>query len=141
MTVWDHDEHGTVAEVSEDECWEFLRRRPFGRLAYHLAGEVSIAPINVVVDGSRLVFRTGEGSKLLGMHMSDDVAYETDEVSGDVATSVVVRGRPRVLSGEEEERAESLPLAPWSPTWKSTFVEVQVGEITGRRFRLPPTAG
>lgn len=140
-TVWDHDEHGAVSELDEAESWEFLRRRPFGRLAYHLAGEVNIVPINAVVDGTRLVFRTSEGSKLLGIHMSGDVAYEADEVVDGDATSVVARGRPRVLSNQEEEQAEKLALAPWAPSWKGTFVEIQVTEITGRRFAMPGATG
>lgn len=139
-TVWEHDEHGGVAELTAQESWDLLRRRPFGRLAYHLAGEVNIVPINAVVDGDRLVFRTAEGSKLLGMHMSNDVAYEADEVTERTATSVVARGRPRVLSGPDEERAGAFDIPAWAPGWKGTYIEIQVTEITGRRFPLPEAA-
>lgn len=139
-TVWDHEgSDEVVTELSEDECWDLLRAAEVGRLAYVLAGEVDIVPINAVVDGRRLVFRTGEGNKLLGIHMSSEVAFETDDVSDGVASSVVARGQAAVLSGPEEDRAESLPLAPWSPTWKGTFVAIEVTRLTGRRFRLPPS--
>jgi nitroimidazol reductase NimA-like FMN-containing flavoprotein (pyridoxamine 5'-phosphate oxidase superfamily) len=138
-TVWDHEAEHNVAELSTDECWQLLRDSQYGRLGYHLAGEVNIVPINAVVDGERLVFRTGEGSKLLGIHMSEDVVYEVDAVDGGTATSVVARGRARVLSGTEEELADALHLTPWSPTWKSTFVEIEVTGVTGRRFRIRRT--
>ena len=62
----------TVRELSEEETWEMLRRHELGRLAYHLADEVHIVPVNYAVDtAGRLVLRTGEGSKLLGMAMDD----------------------------------------------------------------------
>lgn len=135
--VWEHEEADRpVTELTAEESWDLLGRAPFGRLGYHLGGEVDIAPINAVVDGERLVFRTSEGNKLLGIHMSDDVVYEVDEIVDGVASSVVARGRARVLSGTEEEQAESLPLAPMVPTWKGTFVAIEVTSVTGRRFRL-----
>lgn len=139
--VWEHEEpERPVSELTQDECWDLLSRAPFGRLGYHLGGEVDIAPVNAVVDGDRLVFRTAEGNKLLGIHMSDDVVFEVDEIVDEVASSVVARGRARVLSGADEEQAESLPLAPWAPTWKGTFVAIEVTGVTGRRFRLHRTA-
>lgn len=135
--VWEHEEpEKPVTVLTDDECWDLLRRAPFGRLGYHLGGEVDIVPVNAVVDGERLVFRTAEGNKLLGIHMSDDVVFEVDEIVGDTGMSVVARGRARVLSGSEEEAAEALPLAPWVGTWKSTFVAIEVTQLTGRRFRL-----
>jgi nitroimidazol reductase NimA-like FMN-containing flavoprotein (pyridoxamine 5'-phosphate oxidase superfamily) len=135
--IWEQDERDQPAtELSEQECWELLRRARFGRLGYLLAGAVNIVPINAVVDGDRLVFRTAEGSKLLGIHMSDDVVFEVDETDAGEAVSVVARGRARVLSGAEEEQAGALPLRPMAPSWKGTFVQIQVSEVTGRRFQL-----
>ena len=65
-----------VRKLDRDACWEFLRGHEFGRLAFHLAGEVHITPINYAVDGQTLLFRTSEGNKLLGVVMNDDVAFE-----------------------------------------------------------------
>lgn len=137
MTVWDHESgQDAVTELSAEECWELLRRSMFGRLAYRLGEDVNIVPINAVVDGDRLVFRTAEGSKLLGLHMSDAVAFEVDEVGDSTVSSVVVRGRARVLAGAEEEQADELDLTPWSTTWKGTYVAIEVSKISGRRFEL-----
>lgn len=136
-TIWEHESSDDlVSELTEDECWSLLRRSDVGRLGYLLGGEVDIVPVNAVVDGASLVFRTAEGSKLLGMHLGRDVVFEVDDRTDDVATSAVARGQARILSGSEEERAESLPLASWSPTWKGTFVAIDVATVTGRRFRL-----
>ncbi|EWT02324.1 pyridoxamine 5'-phosphate oxidase [Intrasporangium oryzae NRRL B-24470] len=118
------------------ECWEFLRDREFGRLAFHLVGEVHITPINYAVDRERILFLTSEGNKLLGVTMNEDVAFEVDEVGEDTAVSVVARGRARHLEGQERYIVESLPLRPWVDYPKYQVVAITVTEITGRRFDL-----
>lgn len=125
-----------VQELSDLECWEELRRHEFGRLAFHLVGEVHIAPINYATNGELLYFRTSEGSKLLGMTMNHDVAFEIDEYDEHRAMSVVVRGTARVLEGHEVDVTEQLPLRPWVPSSKHVFVEVTPLEMSGRRFHL-----
>ena len=136
-TFWDQAaEPDRTAELTEQECWDFLRERSFGRLAYRMADEVNIVPINAAVDGSRLLFRTAEGSKLLGIHMSEKVAFEADEVGDAMAVSVVAKGPTLVLEADEGRRAETLLPRPWAPGWKGTFVAIEVSEITGRRFQL-----
>ncbi|RYB88399.1 pyridoxamine 5'-phosphate oxidase family protein [Nocardioides glacieisoli] len=131
-----------ITRMSHEQCWEFLRRHELGRMAYHLADEVHIVPINYAVDHDpvsgdhSLLFRTAEGSKLLGVVMNADVAFEVDEVDGEHATSVVLRGRGRRLEEDEEHRAENVPLHPWVATPKWNVVEIEVTEISGRAFDL-----
>ena len=128
----------TVTELPEEECWELLRKQEFGRLAFHLVGEVHIVPINYVVDARRLFFRSAEGSKLLGITMNEDVAFEIDEIDEEAARSVVLRGRARQLKGHEADRAEQLPLRPWVPGAKHNMISIEPTEVTGRVFRLDP---
>ena len=68
--------------------------------------------------------------------MNADVAFEVDEVDGEHATSVVLRGRGRRLEEDEEHRAENVPLHPWVATPKWNVVEIEVTEISGRAFDL-----
>ena len=126
----------TVTELPEEECWKLLCKQEFGRLAFHLVGEVHIVPINYVVDARRLFFRTAEGSKLLGITMNMDVAFEVDEIDEKAARSVVLRGRARQLRADEADRAEQLPLRPWVPGAKDNMVSIEPTEVTGRVFRL-----
>ena len=127
--------------MTDEECWEFLSRREFGRLAFHLAEEVHIVPVNYAVDtageGRTLLFRTAPGSKLLGVVMNADVAFETDEYDAQHASSVIIRGRTRVLGEDEAHRADNVPLRPWvEPDAKYEVVEVAPTAISGRRFDL-----
>lgn len=130
-------EHSPVTMLDDETCWTMLHDQEFGRLAFHLADEVHLVPINYAVDAQRrLVFRTSEGSKLLGLTMNADVAFEIDEYTEDRARSVVVRGRARQLEGDEEEETEQLPLRPWVNTAKFNVIAIEVDEITGRQFEL-----
>ncbi|MGB7819717.1 MAG: pyridoxamine 5'-phosphate oxidase family protein [Ornithinibacter sp.] len=130
-------EHSPVTALDEDECWAMLRDNEFGRLAFHLADEVHIVPINYAVDAdNHLVFRTAEGSKLLGLTMNADVAFEIDDFTDGTAQSVVVRGRAHKLEGPRARAAEQLPLRPWVPTAKFNVVQIEVDEVAGRSFDL-----
>jgi uncharacterized protein len=125
-----------IYELDHEECWEALRADEFGRLAYHLADEVNLVPLNYAVDGDTLLFRTAEGSKLLGVVMNPDVVFEIDSYGESTAQSVIVRGRARLLEEDEAHRADTTRLRPWLPTLKYNVVEIVPIEVTGRRFNL-----
>ncbi|MFN8192846.1 MAG: pyridoxamine 5'-phosphate oxidase family protein [Nocardioidaceae bacterium] len=129
-------EENPVHEMTTEECWDLIRTQEFGRMAFHLAEQVHITPINYAVDGESLLFRTAEGSKLLAVVMNPDIAFEIDDYSDDQAWSVIIRGTARQLDELEEHRAENVPLRPWVPTIKYNVVEITPTEISGRRFDL-----
>ena len=115
-----------------------LHDEEFGRLAFHLADEVHLVPINYAVDQfRRIVFRTAEGSKLLGLTMNADVAFEIDEFSEDEATQRR-RARPGPPAGGRTRRTRSTSCrcGPGSTARSSTSIAIEVDEITGRHFEL-----
>ena len=132
--------HDTITELPLEECWELLRAHAMGRLAFHLADQVGIAPINYVVDKDTLLFRTAETSKLAGVVSVPDIAFEIDGESGDTAWSVVVRGTANLLDERAAQRADDLALRPWVSFDKDYVVEITPTAVTGRRFRLDPHA-
>ncbi len=135
--MYDNDEAtGPSHVLHPEQSWDFLRAREFGRLAFHLVGEVHIAPINYAVDEHRIIFVTSEGSKLFGVTANHDVAFEVDEIVDDRATSVILRGRAHILDGEDAYIIERLPIRPWVATPKSIVVAIDVDEISGRSFDL-----
>lgn len=131
------DAHPTQV-LTEDECWARLAATEFGRMAYHLADEVHIAPVNYAVEGQTIVFRTAEGSKLLGVVMNEDVAFEVDRIEDDdeLAWSVIARGKAHLLEGDDARDAEHLRLRPWVASRKFNVVAIHVDEISGRLFHL-----
>ena len=125
-----------VTELTAEECWDLLEGEEFGRLAYRLVDEVHVVPINYVVDGRTLLFRTASGNKLLAAALHSDVAFEIDWHDDRAAWSVVARGTLRRLGEDEQHRLDQLPLQSWVSTRKYDVVEVDPDVVTGRRFVL-----
>jgi uncharacterized protein len=125
-----------VVRLSAEECWELLETEELGRLAYRLVDEVHIVPINFVVNGGSVLFRTSSGNKLLAAALQSDVALEIDWHDDLTAWSVVARGHLRQLDEDEEHRVESLPLQPWVPTLTYDVIELVPEVVTGRYFHL-----
>jgi nitroimidazol reductase NimA-like FMN-containing flavoprotein (pyridoxamine 5'-phosphate oxidase superfamily) len=134
MTSPSRDE--PVQRLGSDECWELLEGEEFGRLAYRLVDEVHIVPINYIVDGRSILFRTASGNKLLAAALHSDVALEIDWHDDTSAWSVVARGHLQQLEEDEEHRVDDLPLHPWVPTLKYDVVELVPETVTGRSFHL-----
>ena len=148
-----------VRKLDKSECWDFLGRSTFARLAYHLRGHTRIAPINYALDGQRIIFRTAEGSKFYALQVDDAVAFEIDAYDDDEAWSVVAQGRVAleidehdaatarsvVIQGHvseilqpEEIKDATVHLRPWVRTEKKHVLAIAVDKITGREFAITP---
>jgi nitroimidazol reductase NimA-like FMN-containing flavoprotein (pyridoxamine 5'-phosphate oxidase superfamily) len=126
-----------VTHLSEPESWALLRGRPVGRLATAVGNVPDVFPVNFVVDGGGIVFKTARGSKLLELLINNQVAFEVDSWTEDLGGwSVVCRGRARVLEDDERNHAASLDLKSWVQTIKTHFVRIDVEHIVGRAFRF-----
>lgn len=124
-----------VVALTEEQCWERLGAHELGRLVTSLAGVIDIFPVNYVVDGGEIVFRTAEGSKLFELTANDEVLFEVDDYTEADAWSVVLRGTARRLETDDEVlHADSLPLQPWIPTLKHNYVRIAPHQISGRSF-------
>ena len=130
------DDDDVITVLTAEQCWEVLRTEEFGRLAFRLVDEIHITPINYAVDGDVLLFRSAEGSKLLGVVMGSPVAFEVDQYDEEWARSIVIRGKTRLLDEHEEHRAENVPLRAWVPTLKYNVVEIIPEVVSGRQFHL-----
>ena len=130
------DLENPVEEMSIEECWAHLEDEEFGRLAYRLVDEVHIVPVNFVVDGRTLLFRTAAGNKLLAAALASEVAFEIDQRDEHSAWSVVVRGHLRRLEEDEQHRLDSLPEHSWIPMRRDEVVDLVPEVVTGRKFLL-----
>ena len=128
-----------MEELSAAECWRLLRTHEVGRLAVSITDHPDIFPINYVVDGDGIVFRTGAGTKLAAAVLGRSVAFEIDgydPIAGD-AWSVVAKGRARQIEHMIEYfDADTLPLFPWHAAPKPDIVRIEPLEVTGRRFHV-----
>ncbi len=132
-------ETGRMELLDEEQCWELLSGVEVGRLAIAAAGDVDIYPVNFVLDGRSVVFRTAEGTKLLEVVLAGRVAFEVDgyEPEHGRAWSVVIKGEARDLDRFDDiYKAQDLPLFPWNALPKERFVRVMPVRVTGRRFTV-----
>lgn len=130
---------GAVRSLSAEECWHRLSAETLGRIAVSAAGMVDIFPVNYVVDGEALLFRTAPGTKLLELAINDRVAFEVDGHDAREAWSIVVKGRAeRIEKQSEIDAAELLGLEAWIPTLKYRWVRIRPDELSGRSFERAP---
>ncbi|ALG84242.1 pyridoxamine 5'-phosphate oxidase family protein [Gordonia phthalatica] len=124
-----------VEVLSEEKSWKLLNGSVFGRLAMCIDGQPEIFPLNVFANDGTILFHTADGTKLRELLANDRAVFETDAFTSKHGWSIVAKGRARVLSDPAEiADAERSPLHTWVPTVKTTYVRIDVDEITGRRF-------
>ncbi|AZG44873.1 pyridoxamine 5'-phosphate oxidase family protein [Gordonia insulae] len=128
-----------VQVLTDDEAAELLATVTLGRIALSVNGQPDIYPVNYHAGDGRIVFRTGEGTKLAQIAVNENVAFEADDHDAVGGWSVVAKGTARVLvSTHDIAAADELSLRPWIPTIKYNYVEISVAEIAGRRFQFGP---
>lgn len=128
-----------IVVLSEDESWDRLESVALGRLVTTFAGEPEIFPVNYVVQGRTVLFRTAEGTKLFSAIASHTVVFEADDHNETEGWSVILRGRARLLKTDADiQEAERAHLLPWLATRKPHFVRVTPTEISGRHFNFGP---
>ena len=130
------DTNDPVEEMTLEECWENLEAGEFGRLGFRLVDEVHVVPMNYLVDGRTLLFRTTAGNKLLAAALHSEVAFEIDWYDDESAWSVMVRGRAHRLDDRELHRLDAVAELPWISTQKLEAIELDPVVVTGRRFLL-----
>lgn len=136
-------EEATADQLTSNQCWDYIRRAQFGRLAVIVDGQPEIFPVNFAVDHGSVVFRTAAGTKLSGALSGNTVAFEIDGYDDTLSSawSVVLKGTASLLTDNEDILAsEELPLFPWQTGSKNAFVRIDPEVTSGRRFIISNAA-
>lgn len=126
-------------QLSTEAALELMGTEQLGRVVVRRSDDMDIFPVNFVVDGGAIYFRTSEGNKLFSLSLNNDVLFEADYVDLDNhdAWSVIVKGTAEVLQDAAAiHHADSLDLTPWLPTLKYNYVKVTPNSVSGRKFHL-----
>lgn len=126
-----------LEHLTEDECWDLLARVPVGRIGVLVDSAPEVYPMNHVVDGRTIVFRTDPGNTLRGIDRSPSVCFEVDEVDATHRSgwSVLVKGRAsEVFDAGEVRRVTELGLDFWDLGDKAHWVRIEPRQVTGRRI-------
>lgn len=130
------DPQGLI-RLDEDDCWRFLSRYSIGRVSIVHFSTPMIFPVNYVLDGRTVVFRTAPGTKLATATLERSAAFEVDDAYPELETgaSVMATGHLEIVT-DREERAhlESLGLRAWATGDRDHFVRFVPNHISGRRI-------
>jgi len=126
--------------IERDECYRLLAEDEIGRLAVVDGGTPHVVPVNYVLDGDDVVFRTDAGTKL-DRAGHGRACFEIDGFDREHRTgwSVVVHGRLEEVTTFEfrlMERMQALDLRPWAGE-KSHWLRLVVERVAGRRLTGP----
>jgi hypothetical protein len=109
---------------------------PVGRVGFEADGEVVVLPVNHVVDGHGVAFRTAIGSKLSAAKDQSHVVFEADDYDAGrrAGWSVVVKGYAQAVYEDAEiEALNRLGLDSWAdqadrPYW----IRIRPESVSGR---------
>ncbi len=131
-------------ELDRRRCLELLGSVPVGRIGVSVRALPVILPVNFVMAGEDVVFRTIPGTKLDAAAAGAVVAFEVDSYArdGSWGWSVLIQGRcSEITDPREMEIVQALPLRAWAFRGgiAERFVRIETTFVSGRRFRRSPT--
>jgi nitroimidazol reductase NimA-like FMN-containing flavoprotein (pyridoxamine 5'-phosphate oxidase superfamily) len=128
------DETRGLVHLDASESWALLHRSGLGVLATAADGDPDLYPLNYLVDGSTLVFRTAPGSKLRALHRLPACAFAAVGRDAEDHWSVVMRGPVSEITDQAEiVRSGAWELVTWAPGDKNLFLRLTPTTVEGRR--------
>ncbi|KAB2810815.1 pyridoxamine 5'-phosphate oxidase family protein [Pimelobacter simplex] len=124
---------GRLVVLGEQECWDLLRSRPVGRIAWSGPHGVVVVPVNFAVDDGAVVLRTSPYSQLAREGTDREVGFEVDlvDVEAHSGWSVLVQGRCT-----RDRHASDAPT-PWVTGPRTLGLRIEARAVSGRRLSPP----
>jgi hypothetical protein len=137
MRETDHaDEYGKFIWLDRGESFRLLASVPVGRLIFTMNALPAVRLMNFVLIDQLILLRTAADSTLARKIHRAIAAFEADEL--DPATgsgwSVTVTGRATLITEPATiARYQTVPLVPWAPVTRDTFITITTELAEGRR--------
>lgn len=133
----DRDTIARIGRIDRDGCLALLAGEVVGRLGVIDGGRPLIFPVNYVLDGTDIVFRTDQGTKL-DAGLRSPVSFEVDQVDRVTSAgwSVLVTGRLEGVTPFDAatlERVRGLPVDSWADGPRRRWVRLVSDRFSGRR--------
>ncbi|WP_240135735.1 helix-turn-helix domain-containing protein [Streptomyces sp. MUM 178J] len=129
-----------LVDLDRDESWELLAGHGVGRIGVTTDEGPAIVPVNYVVAGGAIAFRTAPGA-VPSAAAGSEVAFEVDRIDDAQCQgwSVLVTGRAKPVTapdaiGRLEAAAQSLP---WAGGQRGLWLAIAPERVTGRRVINP----
>ncbi|GAA1860701.1 pyridoxamine 5'-phosphate oxidase family protein [Asanoa iriomotensis] len=131
-----------LAELSRAECLRLLGTRAVGRVVFTERALPAVHPVNYLLDGDEVVFRTGGGGKLAAATLRKLVAFQVDDVDNSSGAGWSVLGVGEAYEVLDPERVEALATR-MPPPWAESavgghIIAIPLGRLTGRRLGPVP---
>ncbi|UGQ11693.1 pyridoxamine 5'-phosphate oxidase family protein [Yinghuangia sp. ASG 101] len=129
----------TMVDMSDDECYARLAMRSVGRVSSATREEPFVLPVNYMVDGRDVVFRTSPDSSLA--EVAGSTAFEVDDLldSARLGWSVLLTGHAeRVTDADEMRRLAERAPEPWPGGDRPVWIRIRPDRVTGRRIAPHP---
>ncbi|MFJ8383965.1 helix-turn-helix domain-containing protein [Streptomyces sp. NPDC094438] len=128
----------TLVPLDETECRRLLSTHGVGRVATYNAEGPAVVPVNYVVAGSGMAFRTSDQGAL-AVATGTEVAFEVDHIDEAMRKgwSVLAVGRVEsVTEGAAARRLDDLARSlPWAGGQRSLWMTITPERIAGRRIQ------
>jgi nitroimidazol reductase NimA-like FMN-containing flavoprotein (pyridoxamine 5'-phosphate oxidase superfamily) len=115
-------------------CLRLLEAEPVGRLGFSAGSLPVIHPVNYLLHGDTIVFRSEAGEKVRAAEQGAVACLEIDryDTLEHTGWSVLATGRLALASDERIEALRGLPLTPWALDGADRFVELSLELVSGR---------
>lgn len=126
--------------LDAETCTTLLGENHFGRVAVDDGDGPVVLPVNYVLDGRAVVFRSDDGTKVEAAAAGSPACFEIDAIDERTRTgwSVLVRGRlGEVTDADDLARLRRLPLEPFAGGGKPRYLRLPTDHVSGRRIRVP----
>lgn len=123
------------ATLTAYDCWGLLETQDVARVAWASPDGVAVVPVNFIVAGGAVWFRTQPDSELGRQCGGGRVLVEVDHVNRaeHTAWSVVVSGTASLVPTEDVPD-DVMEMRVWAAGTRNVFVRVEPVAVTGRRL-------
>ncbi|HXV94287.1 MAG TPA: pyridoxamine 5'-phosphate oxidase family protein [Pseudonocardia sp.] len=131
------DDGAELVELDRSECLELLAGGVIGRVVFSDGAMPAAEPVNYVLDGEEIVFRTRNGSKLAAATRHAVVAFQVDQLDIDERTGWTVLGVGEAYEVVEPTRLEELARLqpePWARGHALHTISIPLQLLNGRRL-------
>jgi uncharacterized protein len=131
------DVGGELVELTRQECLALLADGVVGRVIFTDRAMPAAQPVNYILDGEEIVFRTANGSKLAAAIRHAVVGFQVDDIDIRARTGWSVLGVGEayevVHPGRLTKLAQRQP-DPWVADHDAHTISITLQIISGRRL-------
>jgi nitroimidazol reductase NimA-like FMN-containing flavoprotein (pyridoxamine 5'-phosphate oxidase superfamily) len=127
----------SLEQLDERECRKLLAAGGVGRFVFTTGRGPVAVPVNYRMIEGDVVFRTAEDTSLTSVPDAQPVSFEVDRIDDAMSEgwSVLVTGRVRRVSRNEQRQLETLGVEPWAGGERTVYLRLEPREVTGRRIQ------